>query len=727
MQNTRNAGRSQAPLPPFDTPPAELNEARGFLEMLDPGAKSFTFVTFDDVELDDGKKRSDGRLVGMWHGALDDVSAELARLNRLGAGVFVTVNETDGRGRKAENVTRVRAVWADDDGGGAGGEFPEAGPPSIVVETSPGKRHTYWCVDGLTAEEHAGVMRRMVQDYGADPAAADLARVLRLPGFSHMKRASRDKGHVVRVTGGNAEIARMLGETVQPFSRDTLLRVFPPIARLAEPATPGASAPVEFDPEILKAALKRVAGAEHHDRWIAVGQALHHEGGGSPEALSLWHEWSAMAPNYDACDCDRRWASFGRRRGAQRTGATIFAWAREGGWHGELDGEDPLDALGFEELSAALGGASSAAPGAVEPAASGGPLFQSAARWIGREPAEAPFVIERLLPRGFVTLLVSAGGRGKTLLAQQMMTCVAAGTPFLGGFATVPGEALGLFAEDDEDELHRRQNAICEALGVPFDAVADKLFPASFVGADAILWTDKKGASELLKRIAAELASRPGARLLVLDGVAHLFAALEYDRGAVTRFVSALTALATRHQISVLLLHHESKSSAANDTHAASGSTAWINAVRSVLTVRLDADQPDCRTLVHLKSNRGPKAAPVKLRMQGPAFVPVGQDRREAECQTVALELLRAAIAEGKRLSPSAHARNFAAKVLAEMQGIALDFSTEEFKHALSLLAKAGAIREETYLNNRKETRYIAIVDDAGAAVADIAAADGLY
>ena len=40
---------------------------------------------------------------------------KLRELNNFGCGVFVVINETDGDGRKAENIKRVRAVWQEDD------------------------------------------------------------------------------------------------------------------------------------------------------------------------------------------------------------------------------------------------------------------------------------------------------------------------------------------------------------------------------------------------------------------------------------------------------------------------------------------------------------------------------------------------------------------------------------------------------------------------------------
>lgn len=57
----------------------------------------------------------------------------------------MVVNETDGNGRKAEDVRRVRAVWQEDDNGWEG-DFPLS--PSIVVQSSIGKYHRYWLVDG---------------------------------------------------------------------------------------------------------------------------------------------------------------------------------------------------------------------------------------------------------------------------------------------------------------------------------------------------------------------------------------------------------------------------------------------------------------------------------------------------------------------------------------------------------------------------------------------------
>jgi RecA-family ATPase len=68
------------------------------------------------------------------------------------------------------------------------------------------------------------------------------------------------------------------------------------------------------------------------------------------------------------------------------------------------------------------------------------------------------------IPKGVVSSLSGDGGMGKTLLAQQLLYAAGVGGKWLG--LDVPAmRGLGVFCEDDEDELHRRHNAIKTDLG----------------------------------------------------------------------------------------------------------------------------------------------------------------------------------------------------------------------------------------------------------------------
>ena len=89
-----------------------FSEAERFLTLLDETADAFTFQTFDD-----SKERRNQSLARVLIGTIEEHWTELVRLNARGAGIFVTINETDLTGRKKENITRIRALWQEADRG----------------------------------------------------------------------------------------------------------------------------------------------------------------------------------------------------------------------------------------------------------------------------------------------------------------------------------------------------------------------------------------------------------------------------------------------------------------------------------------------------------------------------------------------------------------------------------------------------------------------------------
>ena len=111
-------------------------------------------------------------------------------------GVYVVVNETDGKGRHIQNVRSVRALFVELDHGGLNdehiAEFKERFKPSIIVESSPGKLHCYWLLKpgSCPLEKFSTVqalLQRRFEGLRADAQAKDLPRVLRVPGFLHLK------------------------------------------------------------------------------------------------------------------------------------------------------------------------------------------------------------------------------------------------------------------------------------------------------------------------------------------------------------------------------------------------------------------------------------------------------------------------------------------------------------------------------------------------------------
>jgi len=163
--------------------------AKAFLDRL---SWPNTIQTYDDA----GKGRQG--LVRVIHcQCFENVASELARLNDLGAGIFVTVNATDGRGRKKENIIRVRAVFVDADCTASPRGWHKC--PNILVyrdapETESARAgnplcrwHAYWLANDVPLDQFSSCQRRLAKHYGTDPAIHDLPRVMRVPGFIHRK------------------------------------------------------------------------------------------------------------------------------------------------------------------------------------------------------------------------------------------------------------------------------------------------------------------------------------------------------------------------------------------------------------------------------------------------------------------------------------------------------------------------------------------------------------
>jgi hypothetical protein len=174
-----------------------------------------------------------------------------------------------------------------------------------------------------------------------------------------------------------------------------------------------------------------------------------------------------------------------------------------------------------------------------------------------RKPQPKPFAIDPVAPLGEVTLLTGQGSAGKSLAGQQMATAAAAGLSFLG-MKAIEAPAIYLTCEDDADQVYWRQAHICDELGVPMADLSGKLHIISRRGAlDNELCSFATDGSLTItptyRRLATMLKST-GAKLAVLDNVAHLFVGNENDRGQVTRFVNLLNRLAGETGAAIILI-----------------------------------------------------------------------------------------------------------------------------------------------------------------------------
>jgi hypothetical protein len=159
---------------------AVQHDAERFLSALAPDGV-LTFLTFDDAKL--GRKG----LTRVLHGSYQRNAATLGELNAKGAGCFVMVNRGDCKGRKTTSVQAVRALFLDLDGSPLGPVLDAPIHPAIVCETSPDKFHAYWPIAGMPLADFRRAQQALAATYCGDTKVCDLPRVMRLPGYLHMK------------------------------------------------------------------------------------------------------------------------------------------------------------------------------------------------------------------------------------------------------------------------------------------------------------------------------------------------------------------------------------------------------------------------------------------------------------------------------------------------------------------------------------------------------------
>jgi len=260
--------------------------------------------------------------------------------------------------------------------------------------------------------------------------------------------------------------------------------------------------------------------------------------------------------------------------------------------------------------------------------------------WANKDVPERQWLVEKLIPSGSVTMINGDGGLGKSLLSLQLMTCCAIGKPWLGR-ETAQVKSMGVFCEDDGDELHIRMHSVAEHYGVSFSELGEMRL-ISRVGYDNTLMESRTVFDHGERREHLEesqfyhqiwnTAMDWGAQLIILDSLHDLFAGNENDRRHARYFVGMLRRMALEIEGAVIINAHPSLSGMTNGT-GTSGSTAWNAAVRSRLYLTRPPapkdedetdDDADRRILKNMKANYGKYGEKIELKWEHGVFVPLG-------------------------------------------------------------------------------------------------------
>ena len=185
-----------------------------------------------------------------------------------------------------------------------------------------------------------------------------------------------------------------------------------------------------------------------------------------------------------------------------------------------------------------------------------------------RKNLPAPFCPVRGLLAEGVTILAALPKRGKTWLALNIALGVAEGKPIIGGYETCKADVLYLALDDSE---RRFQDRLTKLLGgEPPPEGLRFAFEWPLV---------KDGGLDELER---EFQANPNLRLVIIDILARI---KDSDRtgGGVYQmehdFIKPIKALAYKHHVAIMLVHHLSKGEFGDSILKISGSTGLSGAV----------------------------------------------------------------------------------------------------------------------------------------------------
>jgi putative DNA primase/helicase len=172
-----------------------------FLKFLDPSEPAtYNIEVYADVMKGAVRPKPDlvhSRWPNLTLVQVRELIPDLESRNNRGGGVFVAVNQCQGQ-RSKDNIVRIRGVHADLDGVSQEqiDAIRQRLEPTIEVQSSgPLNCHFYWLLnEGETlSHEDATAINAGLVGLGADIGAKDISRLLRLPGFKHMKNRSGNK------------------------------------------------------------------------------------------------------------------------------------------------------------------------------------------------------------------------------------------------------------------------------------------------------------------------------------------------------------------------------------------------------------------------------------------------------------------------------------------------------------------------------------------------------
>lgn len=197
-------------------------------------------------------------------------------------------------------------------------------------------------------------------------------------------------------------------------------------------------------------------------------------------------------------------------------------------------------------------------------------------RLLGSTPEDRHFAVDRLLPRGKVTVIAGPGGVSKSSLMMHIMMHAALGQSFSEFKPDGQLRSLYISYEDDTLELHKRVHTLSAALREFDDGAFDLMhdvtgllkrnfltYAADDNTASWLLMSkpDQRSQAERTERVEwlVGLLKQADIKLLVLDPVVYTHNMEESSPGEMAQYMQTLTYIAKQADCAVCVLHHMHK------------------------------------------------------------------------------------------------------------------------------------------------------------------------
>lgn len=484
------------------------------------------------------------------------------------------------------------------------------GPPTIVVlsggewvneetgECFP-KIHLHWRLSEPTRDPEDHEKLREARNLaallvGADPTGKPVCHPLRWPGSWNRKAGTPRMAGITEFNiGSEIHLVEAL-DRLQGAVELAGLRH----AGIASKDVPKQAGVPQADIALVTAAMHHIPNLDvHYDDWVRIGYAVHGATGGSPEGYELWSKWSQKSGKHDDAETLVTWTRICSSPPTKIGAGSLFYLAAQHGW-ARPKREQPPPTDSEEEYGTTRGAASgngTADSAHTDPE----PTILAATPLADLDLDHIPprrWIYGRELIRGFVSVLGSPGGVGKTAFTMAVGFSVAAGRSLLAPGDGVPdhktvhktGAVWFYNLEDPADEMKRRVKATIMHHKVPLALVAERVFVDSARDRPLIVATqDDSGrmtATPDVPRLVAELKRR-NISVLVVDPFKRSHTAEENDNGDMDFVMSLWSQVAHDADCAVWLVHHFRKGGTGGDAESFRGAVAISGAARVMSTL----------------------------------------------------------------------------------------------------------------------------------------------